>query len=131
MCIFVLNVLHIPRTRDMCIDIQKKIDPAIAFALVFLIMPRTHCIIYDRKKTTTKKKTFLSWCMHVCTCECVCMHVRLILNCNETAQNPFFYTGSSRDEDGFLGTYLQLIVHDFKRVDSHSNFCPFERKPKY
>lgn len=128
MCIFVLNVLHIPRTRDMCIDIQKKIDPAIAFALVFLIMPRTHCIIYDRQKTK-KRCFFLGVCM--CVLVSVCMHVWFILNCNKTAQNPFFNTGSSLDEDGFLGTYLQLIVHDFKRVDSHSNFTPFERKPKY
>lgn len=32
--------------------------------------------------------------MHVCTCECVCMHVWLILNCNETAQKFFFILGA-------------------------------------
>lgn len=31
----------------------------------------------------------------------------------------------------FYDTYLQLIVHDFLKVDSHSNDTPVERKPKY
>lgn len=64
------------------------------------------------------------------------MHVWSILNCNKTAQNSlfsfsFFLLGAHWMKYAFYDTYLQLIVHDFLKVDSHSNDTPVERKPKY
>lgn len=100
MCIFGLYEVHILCMRDMYTDTQSKTDYATAFALSF---DHAKDILHYLQ---CKMVLFLfGVCKHVCMCVRACVRVRMhawsILNCNETAQNPF-YTQCLLDKIGFL-----------------------------